>query len=88
MDLVEDFKKEIRKEEIRRVQLRKEKGKERVMNLKVEMFKRCKLLRKYILKILFRQNNGKFEDEYLKKLKRSWARWKGKERQVPPEVEP
>jgi len=51
------------------------------------MFKKSKLLRKYIVKVLFRQNNGKFEDEYLKKLKRSWVRWKGKERQVPLEVE-
>ena len=58
-----------------------------MMNLKVEMFKRSKLLRKYIVKILFRQNNGKFENEYLKKLKRSQTRWKGKERQGPLEIE-
>ena len=34
---------------------------------------------KYIVRILFGQNNKKFEDEYLKKLERNWVRWKGKE---------
>jgi len=28
------------------------------------------------------------DNEYLKKLERSWARWKGKGRQVPLEMEP
>ena len=70
IDLVEDFEKEIREEEIR-VQTRKEKGKERLLNLKTEVFKRSELLRKYIAKILFKWDNKKFENEYLKKLKRS-----------------
>jgi len=42
MDLIEEFKKKIREEEIRRVQMRKEKEKEKVLNPE-EMFKRSKL---------------------------------------------
>ena len=52
MDLVEDFEK-IKKEEIRRVQMRKEKGKKRELNLEAEVFKRSELLEKYTMKILF-----------------------------------
>jgi len=68
--------------------MRKEKGKEKVLNPEAEVFKRSELLEKYIAKILFEWNDGKFEDKYLKKLERSWVRWKGKGRQVPPEIEP
>ena len=46
------------------------------LNPEVKVFKRSELLGKYIAKILFGQNNQKFKDKYLKKLKRSWARWK------------
>ena len=84
IELVEKFEKEIRGEEIRRVHMRKEKVK--LLNLEAKMFKRSELLGKYIVKILFGQNDRKFEDKYLKKLKRSWIRWKGKGRQVPLEV--
>jgi len=52
MDLVDKFEREIKKEKIRRVQISKEKGKERELNLEVEMFKRSKLLEKYTVKIL------------------------------------
>jgi len=38
---------------MRRVQMRKEKGKERMLNLEAEIFKRRELLEKYIVKILF-----------------------------------
>jgi len=34
-------------------------------------FRRRELLGKYIAKILYRWNDGKFEDEYLKKLERN-----------------
>ena len=74
MDLVEDFEKEIREKKIKRVQLRKEKEKERALNSEVEMFKRSELPEKYIVKILFEWNDRKFVDEYLKKSERSWAR--------------
>jgi len=50
MDLVKEFKKEIREEEIRR---RKEKRKERALNLEAEMFRRSELLKNYMAKILF-----------------------------------
>ena len=80
--LVENFERETREEEIRRVQLRKGKGKERVLNLEAEVFKRSELPEKYIVKILFGWNNKKFVNKDLKKLERSWARWKGKGRQV------
>ena len=44
----------------------------------VEEFKRSELPEKYTARILFRWDDKKFKDEYLKKLKRNWARWKGK----------
>ena len=74
MKLVKEFEQEIRAEEIRQVERRKEKGKESELNPEAEVFRRSKLLEKYIAKILFGWDNGKFKDEYLKKLKRSWAR--------------
>ena len=48
------------------------------LNPNVKEFRRSKLLEKYIVKILFRQDDKKFEDEYLKKLEKSWERWKEK----------
>ena len=74
MNLVKEFEQEIRAEEIRQVERRKEKGKESELNLEAEVFRRSELLEKYIAKILFGWDNRKFKDEYLKKLKRSWAR--------------
>ena len=35
-------------------------------------FRRGKLLGKYMTKMLYGQDNGKFEDEYLEKLERNW----------------
>jgi len=40
------------------------------MNPEVDEFRRSKLLGKYTAKILFGWDNKKFEDEYLRKLKR------------------
>ena len=34
------------------------------------------LLKKYIAKLLYSWDNGKFEKEYLRKLERNWHRWK------------
>ena len=34
------------------------------------------LLEKYIAKLLYGWNDGKFEKEYLKKLERNWQKWK------------
>jgi len=44
------------------------------LNPKVEEFKRSELLEKYTAKLLFRWDNRKFEDEYLKKLERNWQK--------------
>ena len=37
-------------------------------------FRREKLLEKYMAKILYEQNNRKFEKEYLRKLERNWQK--------------
>ena len=48
------------------------------LNPEVEEFKRSELPGKYTARILFGWDDKKFEDKYLKKLKRNWAKWKGK----------
>jgi len=78
-ELVEEFEKEIREEEVKQVEKRKRKQKAVELNLEAEEFKRSKLLGKYIARILFGWDDKKFEDKYLKKIERNWARWKGKE---------
>ena len=40
-------------------------------------FRRRELLEKYMAKILYRQDNRKFENKYLKKLERNQKKWKG-----------
>jgi len=37
-------------------------------------FGREELLRKYMVKILYRWDNGKFKAEYLRKFKKNWQR--------------
>ena len=49
---MKDLEKEIRKGEIRRVQMKKRKKK--VMNSEIEVLKQSELLGKYTVKILFR----------------------------------
>ena len=39
-------------------------------------FRRGELLGKYMAKLLYRWNNRRFEEEYLRKLERNWQRWK------------
>ena len=39
-------------------------------------FRREELPGKFTVKMLYRWNDGKFEEEYLKKLERNWRRWK------------
>ena len=41
------------------------------MNPEAEVFKKSELLEKYMVKILFGWDNGKFEDKYLKKLEKN-----------------
>jgi len=52
MELIEEFKREIKKKEIKQVERRREK-KERELNPEIEVFKRSELLGKYTVKILF-----------------------------------
>ena len=44
------------------------------LNQEAEKFKRSELLGKYTERILFGWNDKKFEDKYLKKLEKNWAR--------------
>ena len=39
-------------------------------------FRRKELPGKFMVKMLYGWDNGKFEEEYLKKLERNWKRWK------------
>ena len=39
-------------------------------------FKKEDLLEKYMVRMLYRQDNSKFKNEYLKKLKKNQQRWK------------
>ena len=43
-------------------------------------FRRGKLPRKYIMKMLYGQNDKKFEDKYLRKLERNWRKQKRKDK--------
>ena len=54
MDLLKYFEKKIKEEDIRKVQMRKKKGKEKTLSSETKVFKRSKLLEKYMEKILFR----------------------------------
>ena len=46
-----------------------------------EEYRRMELLGKYMAKLLYGWDDKKFEDEYMKKLERSWKRWKN-DRQI------
>jgi len=69
-------------EERLEIEVRQQEGIDKMWKIKlnpnVEKYRRSKLLEKYMVKILFGWDNKKFEDEYLKKLKKSWERWKRK----------
>ena len=39
-------------------------------------FRRGELLGKFTARLLYRWDDVKFEEEYLKKLERNWRRWK------------
>ena len=55
------------------VEVRKQ---ERIDLVKERDFRREELPEKFTVKMLYRWNDGKFEEEYLKKLERNWRRWK------------
>jgi len=52
--------------------------------VKERNFRRKELSGKYMMKMLYRWDDRKFEDEYLKKLERNWQ----KEKSVFPEEKP
>jgi len=72
MEKVEEFEKGRFEEEIQRIRMKK--GKEMKLNLEAEEFRRGELPEKYMAKLLYRWDNKKFEEEYLKKLERNWNR--------------
>ena len=57
--------------EIRRQEGIKQK-RERKLNSRADEYKKMELLGKYIAKLLYGWDDGKFEKEYLKKLERNW----------------
>ena len=54
------------------------------LDQRTEEFRRMDLPERYMGKILYRWDDGKFEVEYLRKLERNWQRWKS----VSPEEKP
>ena len=74
MEKIEEFEKGRFEEEIRRIRMKKEK--ETKLNPEAEEFKRGELLERYTAKLLYGWDDKKFDEEYLKKLKRNWNRWK------------
>ena len=74
MKKVEEFEKGRFEEEIQRIRVKR--GKEMKLNLEAEEFRRGELLGRYMEKLLYRWNDKKFEEEYLKKLEKNWNRWK------------
>jgi len=71
---IEEFENGRFEEEIQRIRLKK--GKEIKLNAKAEKFKRGEFPERYTAKLLYGWDNKKFDEEYLKKLKRNWNRWK------------
>jgi len=49
---------------------------EKIKMTEEKNFRRGDLLGRFIAKMLYRWNDGKFEEEYLKKLERNWQKWK------------
>jgi len=47
---------------------------EKLKIIKERYFKKGKLLEKYTAKILYRWDNKKFKEEYLRKLERNWQK--------------
>jgi len=73
-ELVDEFKGrssvEVRRQE------KVEQGGRIKRNPRAEEYRRSKLPGKYMVKLLYGWNDGKFEEEYLRKLERNWQRWK------------
>ena len=67
-ELIEDFEGRIGVEVRQKERIEKKK--------EIEEYKRMELLGRYTAKVLYRWNDGKFEEEYLEKLEKNWRRWK------------
>jgi len=57
---------------------------EKIDRAEKQDFRRRELPGKFTVRMLYRWDDGKFEEEYLKKLERNWRRWKA----VSPEKKP
>jgi len=57
---------------------------EKIDKAEKQDFRREKLSESFTVRMLYGWDNGKFEEEYLKKLERNWRRWKA----VSPEKKP
>jgi len=71
---IEEFEKGRFEEEIPRIRVKKEK--EMKLNPEAEEFRRGELSGRYTVKLLYRWDNKKFDEEYLEKLEKNWNRWK------------
>jgi len=49
---------------------------EKLDKMEEKDFRRGELPEKYIVKMLYGWDDGKFEKEYLRKLERNWQKWK------------
>ena len=49
---------------------------ERINMAEEKDFRRGELPGKFIARMLYRWDDGKFKEEYLKKLEKNWRRWK------------
>ena len=63
------------------VEIRKQ---EKLDRIEEKDFRRGELPGKYMVKMLYEWDNGKFKKEYLRKLERNWQKWKS----VSPEEKP
>jgi len=68
-ELVDEFKERLSAEVRRQEKVEQGRG---IKNPRVEEYKRNELLEKYMGKLLYSWDNGKFEKEYLKKLEKNW----------------
>ena len=73
-DLVDEFEGKL-EAEVRRQEGVEQKQKMK-LNPRADKFKRRELPGKYMAKLLYGQDDKKFEEEYLKKLEKNWNKWK------------
>ena len=66
-ELIGEFEQEV-------IKVRRQEG-------EVEEYRRMELPGKYTVKLLYRWDDQKFEEEYLNKLEKNWKRWK-EDRQI------